>query len=323
MTSSKFLQRKARILSDLEVPDSTYTDASPKGSVDEGVRELISEINCHPGIVTTSSCAGRASVFLEGHKVLPTQDAPDGTAPGGPEGPQPSQVAGEVGGKGGGGHWLYVSHDPFDAGAGEHRSWASLLFGDPHMAGPTGPVAPGNADGSGPKRLIHFKFEPMILHVLTASPEDAQSVLRCGLEAGFRESGAINLTTAQGQVTPMVAIRSMGLGFESIIGMQVGGENKCIVSPEYLALLVRTADERFAQNRKRTERFRQALAALRGPAGEQAGRSVWEDAAARRERKKAEGLRKKAEMTQQRERQQAEPDGAPSDLELGGRHDRG
>ncbi|KAL8366910.1 hypothetical protein RB599_011189 [Gaeumannomyces hyphopodioides] len=236
-------------------------------------------------------------------------------ASGGPDGPPPPQLAGEVGGKGGGGHWLYVSHDPFDADAGEHGSWASLLFGDPHMARSTDPVPPSNVDGSSPTRLIHFKFEPMILHVLAASPEDAQSVLRCGLEAGFRESGAINLTTTQDQVTPMVAIRSMGLGLESIIGMQVGGENKRIVSPEYLALLVRTANERFAQNRKRTERFRQALAALRGPAGEQPGRPGWEDAAARRERKKAEGLRKKAEVAQQRERQQAELDGAPSVME--------
>lgn len=316
MTSSKFFQRKAKILSDLEVPDSTYTDASPKGSVDEGVRELISEINRHPGLVTTSSCAGRASVFLEGQKAPPTQEAPDGTAPGDLDGQPLSQLAGEVGGKGGGGHWLYVSHDPFDADAGEHGSWASLLFGDPHMARSTDPVPHGDVDGSSPTRLIHFKFEPMILHVLTASPEDAQSVLRCGLEAGFRESGAINLTTTnRDQVTPMVAIRSMGLGFESIIGMQVGGEKKRIVSPEYLALLVCTANERFAQNRKRTERFRQALAALRGPAGEQAERPGWEDAATRRERKKAEGLQKKAEMAQQRERQKAESDGVPPDME--------
>lgn len=137
------------------------------------------------------------------------------------------------------------------------------------------------------------------------------------MEAGFRESGAINLTAAQGQVTPMVAIRSMGLGLESIIGMQVAGENRCIVSPEYLAMLIHTVNERFAQNRRRTERFREALAAIREPPGEQAGRPGWEDAAARRERKKAEGLRRKAEMAQQKERRQAELDGTPSGTGLG------
>lgn len=157
-TPGGFTQRKARILSDLEVPDSSYTDASPKGSVDGGVRELISEINSHPGLVTTSSCAGRASVFLEGQKAPPTQ-APDGTAPASPDGPL-LRLAGEVGGKGGGGHWLYVSHDPFPAG--EDGSWASLLFGYCRMARSADPVSPGIDLSSSSTRLIHFKFEPMV-----------------------------------------------------------------------------------------------------------------------------------------------------------------
>src|SRR5689334_16583600 len=38
-------------------------DKSPKGNVDDGVWELINEINAVEGLVTTSSCAGRVSCF--------------------------------------------------------------------------------------------------------------------------------------------------------------------------------------------------------------------------------------------------------------------
>lgn len=50
-----FESRKRKILADLSVPDTEYTDLSPKGSVDEGIRDLIRDINALPGLVTTSS----------------------------------------------------------------------------------------------------------------------------------------------------------------------------------------------------------------------------------------------------------------------------
>jgi tRNA wybutosine-synthesizing protein 3 len=96
----------------------------------------------------------------------------------------------------------------------------------------------------------------------------------------------------------MVAIRTMGLAFESLVGQQVDGHRQRIVSPEYLQTLVEIANERFAESKKRIERFqnafRDAISApvpRRNPEGQE-----WEDAAARRERKRAEGLRKKAEL---------------------------
>ena len=60
-----FAAKKAKILSQLSVPDAEYSDASPKGSVDDGIRDLIDEINALDGLVTTSSCAGRVSVFVK------------------------------------------------------------------------------------------------------------------------------------------------------------------------------------------------------------------------------------------------------------------
>jgi tRNA wybutosine-synthesizing protein 3 len=101
----------------------------------------------------------------------------------------------------------------------------------------------------------------------------------------------------------MVAIRTMGLAFESLIGQQVDGHRQRIVSPEYLQTLVQIANERFVENKKRIERFQNAFrhavsapAPRRNPEGQE-----WEDAAARRERKRAEGLRKKAELKAKQE----------------------
>ncbi|KAI6369997.1 hypothetical protein MCOR25_004339 [Pyricularia grisea] len=306
--STPFLEKKAKIIAQLATPDSAYTDASPKGSVDVGIRELIAEINSQAGLVTTSSCAGRVSVFLEGKKSQQHQ-AQEGGGGGGGGGGSDAQLAGAVGGKGGGGRWLHVSHEPLGDDA-SGRGWEEVLFGGDGADD----VVADDGTGGVEERLVHFKFEPMILHILTASPEHAQSVLRCGLEAGFRESGAINLLGQQQQqqhATPMVAIRSMGLGLESIVGTLAAGRLHSIVSPEYLAMLVRISNERFRQNAERIERFRLALKEEFGDK-KQTGKPGWEDAAARRERKKAEGLRRRDEVA--KEREQSESANGNSDI---------
>ncbi|KAI0403060.1 methyltransferase TYW3-domain-containing protein [Xylaria palmicola] len=296
-----FSRKKELILELLAVPDAEYSDASPKGSVDAGIRELIDEINALDGFVTTSSCAGRVSVFVEGRK------AGDGEKQEEDDAARPATLA-AVGGKGGGGAWLFVSHDPV---AGEASADVRNLLG-----------LRGSADGDDvakiPKdtRLVHFKFEPMILHVLTASLEHAQVLLRAGLQAGFRESGAINLTsTAAEAVTPIVAIRSMGLAFESLIGIQEDGITRCTVSDDYLHNLVGIANERFEENRKRIERFRGVVLEVSYPPKKKDG-SEWEDAQARRERKRAEGLRRKAELEEQNQKEGVTGDSGHIDLDL-------
>jgi tRNA wybutosine-synthesizing protein 3 len=134
--------------------------------------------------------------------------------------------------------------------------------------------------------------------------EHAQLLLRCGLQAAFRESGAINLlpsspsSSTAGEdsaTTPIVAIRSMGLSLESLIGIQEDGITKCTVSDDYLYSLLRISNERFEENRKRIQRFHTALLDVSYPSKKKDG-TEWEDANARRERKRAEGLRRKAEL---------------------------
>lgn len=170
--SPAFHARKDKILSQLAVPDADYADASPKGSVDVGIRPLLEKINASSGFVTTSSCAGRVSVFVEGRKAAatttqtaaaPAEDGDDGDEM---EQIQPSstQTVAGLGGKGGGGTWLYVSHDPHPKAAeGGVVDWATELGivgegDDGLLLDATG----GGEEKSSEKRLIHFKFEPMV-----------------------------------------------------------------------------------------------------------------------------------------------------------------
>lgn len=156
--------------------------------MDAGIRDLIDEINAVDGLVTTSSCAGRVSVFLEGQK---RGTAPAGAMaeegegqlqlPGHPQAdlmdeqeeggageagvmlPPPPTLAG-VGGKGGGGKWLFVSHDPvqMEGKLDSEPNIVRALLGmeDPIFDGREGSEAEGMSDGA--SRLIHFKFEPMV-----------------------------------------------------------------------------------------------------------------------------------------------------------------
>lgn len=155
-----FLSKKSKILESLSVPIAEYDDLSPKGSIDIGIRELIDEINGLEGCVTTSSCAGRISVFLEGRKNTVSDgngylgNGEDG------EGGERGKVAG-VGGKGGGGRWLFVSHDPVDVAAcGGMGGWVERLGmervegGEDEVRRLLGSVVE--------RRLVHFKFEPMV-----------------------------------------------------------------------------------------------------------------------------------------------------------------
>ena len=147
---STFTRKKAKILQDLSVPDSEYNDKSPKGSVDEGIRELIGEINAYEGFVTTSSCAGRISVFLEGHGV--GDEAGDG---------KDEVKSSRVPGGKGGGTFLFVSHDPVDISEDDGSQILSEILG-------RGRESDSTEWGSGSRvwepgqRLVRFAFEPMV-----------------------------------------------------------------------------------------------------------------------------------------------------------------
>jgi tRNA wybutosine-synthesizing protein 3 len=127
--------------------------------------------------------------------------------------------------------------------------------------------------------------------------------LKAALQAGFRESGALNLTSTTSEApTPMAAVRSTGLALDSIIGrLDTDGEGISIISDTYLEGLLAVANERFEENSRRIARFHDLLLGSTSiPAdmesGKKIGGSDWEDASVRRERKRAEGLKRSQEL---------------------------
>ncbi|KAJ4989264.1 tRNA wybutosine-synthesizing protein [Stagonosporopsis vannaccii] len=276
---SRFEVRKQKILEQLDAPDEEYHDLSPKGSVDAPIRDLISEINRIDGLVTTSSCSGRISVFLEGRKANsdPSKTIGEG-----------EELRAGPGGKGGGGTWLFISHDPVEVPGATSVSDLLSRFGLEDAAAGTSSVF------SVHRRFIHLKFEPMILHVLCSSLDNAQKLLNSGMGAGFRESGAVSLGSSKtGEANPVVAIRSAGYSFDSIIGYQDDeGRNVAEISASHLSTLVCIANERFKINLDRIARFRSLLLESYQPVSVSTSSSKpdWEDAELRKQRKRAEGL---------------------------------
>lgn len=104
----------------------------------------------------------------------------------------------------------------------------------------------------------------------------------------------------------------MGLGLESLIGTETNGIKHCTVPGEYLKALINIANERFVENTRRIERFRRLLkqAVEQEEAGGAKGKGPeWEDAEVRKERKRAEGLKRAEEVRRLKEQLKAKSDG--------------
>ena len=148
---------------------------------------------------------------------------------------------------------------------------------------------------------------------MTASLHHAQPILAAAINAGFRESGIQSLKNLDdSHAFPMVAIRTAGLAFESLVGLipnhrpvqedgaEIEEQITRIVSEAYLELLINIANERFKINAERIRRFEQDLFKREEGLGQ-----AWEDNKSRRERKRAEGLEqrqmlRKAQMNQEK-----------------------
>ncbi|KAL8931377.1 MAG: hypothetical protein Q9211_007006 [Gyalolechia sp. 1 TL-2023] len=149
-----------------------------------------------------------------------------------------------------------------------------------------------------------------ILHIATASLAHASPVLSAAITAGFRESGVQSLKNLNDpNALPMVAIRSAGLALESIVGVvrhqpdgssrseeeqddsEVDEITEALVDEEYLETLVQIANERFEANTERIRRFEENLFG-----GKSKEEDQWEDTEERKERKRREGLAKRAAL---------------------------
>ncbi|EXJ80560.1 hypothetical protein A1O1_08706 [Capronia coronata CBS 617.96] len=351
---ASFVAKKAEILALLERSEEAYTDNSPKGTVDVQIQDLIAEINAYDGLVTTSSCAGRVAVFVEGPKPMVQTTA----------GEKLSVPKTSPGGKGGG-RWLYVSHDPVpllptEDGAtsigsqeGTERYFTDLFSLSSSSSLPRShhqdPSAAYQSEESSSRgklesqsqsqsqagqrgvppspRLIHLSFSPLILHILCATLHHARPLLAAAINAGFRESGLQSLRIMDDtEHGTMVAVRTAGLAFETVVGVLVEDANAeeaihTLVGEEYLALCAGVVNERFVWNTERRERFKMEVRkamereGLAGPpssastvetseTGTGSGTSAiqnrgrasgWEDKEERRRRKREEGLQRQKE----------------------------
>lgn len=89
----------------------------------------------------------------------------------------------------------------------------------------------------------------------------------------------------------MVAVRSTGYSFDSIIGYQdENSHNIAIVDEKHLRILIAIANDRFRINEVRIARFRNALIEAFSPSTNASSKPEWEDADARKRRKREEGL---------------------------------
>ncbi|XP_036613835.1 tRNA wybutosine-synthesizing protein 3 homolog isoform X1 [Trichosurus vulpecula] len=105
-----------------------------------------------------------------------------------------------------------------------------------------------------------LKFEPFVLHVQCRQLQDAQVLHSVAVDSGFRNSG---ITVGKRGKT-MLAVRSTH-GLE----VPLSHEGRLMVTEEYIDFLLKIANQKMEENKKRTERFysRLQLALEREEAG--------------------------------------------------------
>lgn len=246
-----FDKKKKEILKQIGETNDDHHDASPKGTLDTPLVPLIDKINEHKDMVTTSSCSGRVSVFLEGTKLS-------------------SKGTEKLGGKGAGGKWLYITHDPEFT-----KEWWSKV--KEHKE---------EYDQTSVKRYILYKFEPMILHVKCRDQETANKLYSQAMSCGFRESGiGPNL---------LVAIR-ISIKLDVPVGylVQQGDDEyvvKTLVNDEYVNELEHMSLELFGKNKSKIDEL---FGKVEEMFIEPEKKETKEE---RRERKKREGLERQAQL---------------------------
>jgi tRNA wybutosine-synthesizing protein 3 len=235
-----FDERKKRLLEGLQ---SEEPDFSPKGKPDEEILELIALINGHTDYVTTSSCSGRAVVFLEAYKSVQDQS--------------------------GKGRWLMTSHSRLDEqllSCANHQSRLfELFFGQENLI---------DADISLdvlPHRLVTLKFEPLvstfechsyshqIIHVLCRDLKAASNLLHVAVGAGYRESGISVSALESVQEKVLVAVRTTAIRAEVPLASYSKPHHGVVpfngVSHAFLACMIHIINDKFEENERRKQKL--------------------------------------------------------------------
>ncbi|KNZ61272.1 hypothetical protein VP01_1428g1 [Puccinia sorghi] len=265
---------------------ASLKDKSTKGSIDEPMGRFLELINAQPDWITTSTCSGRLVSYVPGV----SSTAPEASDQ------EPRVVSsrpGSVNGKGGG-SWLFVTHSTLQAS--QLANPVETLFGASHTEvqsrSPTLEVwDPSEQDGGCSDQVIHFVYQPPVLHLLARSVAVAGPLLAAVIGAGFRNSG---LTVGhRGRV--MLAIRAAtgGLDVPIAIKLQPSGASNSkapihlLLPLDYLAKLLRQGHILMRQNVAKLDRL---FRALHQAFSEPHLPSPWECPDQRKLRMRAEGL---------------------------------
>lgn len=255
-----FDSKKQHILNQINTTDENNPDASPKGTLDLPLIPLISLINLHPDMVTTSSCSGRISVFLEGEKnalVLGKDHE-------------------KLGGKGEGGRWLFVTHDVNDL---DMDWWTKDVksFKDNDMV---------RASTQFSRRYVIYKFEAMILHVKCRDFHTATNLYTIAMNCGFRESG----------IGPnnLVGIR-ISIRLDIPIAYMRDGDIVPLVTDQYIHEIIEISKNNFEKNSRKIRELEAAVRILLEKTNDQPEATA-ETKEERRIRKRQQGLQRRAEL---------------------------
>lgn len=224
-----FDKKKQHILQEIGLNSESNPDASPKGTIDALCIPLITLINSHSDMVTTSSCSGRVSVFVEGSKELNTErDNPADLLT--------ADEAFKIGAKGEGGHWLFVSHEKEDINEWWMKTSPLLKF-----------EKSSDKEYNIKTRYILFKYEPLILHVQCRDFKSASRLYSSAMGCGFRESGI----GANNNVAIRISIRlDVPIGY-----INNKDELISVVDEAYLKMITKLAFDRFLENERKMEKL--------------------------------------------------------------------
>ncbi|GMG39335.1 unnamed protein product [Ambrosiozyma monospora] len=293
--SEPFDQKKAAILSEIDITSSDNPDASPKGTIDELCIPIIKLINSHKDMFTTSSCSGRISVFVEGSKKAKTKklasktEEPDTTITSGVSERNQGETNDnfKIGAKGEGGHWLFVTHDDSKL----DNWWKDKNI---NFENNSSKIQDLNLS----TRYVLFKFEPLILHVKTRDFESASKLYTTAMNCGFRESGI--------GVNNIVAIRiSIRLDIPiAYLETKENGDDEgrivSLVTEDYLGLITKLGYDRFQENRKKLNHLYDEIEQHLIHAKEEPKKESKDE---RRERKRMEGLARRESVRKLKEQQ--------------------
>lgn len=216
-----FAQRKAQTLAELALDAGDFSRA---GHVDERARPIVALVNSHPSFFTTSSCAGRVSLFAD-----------------------PTSATRAAGMKGG--EWVYVNHDPADADAVVAAVRRKL--GDARDEDAAEDAAAPVPD---PECTLVLRFEPFILSVEASSIDEGGRIVACARDAGYRESG-ITASDKRTVCSIRCSIR---------MEVPVVSRGVRLVTDDALRALVGIANEKWTANAARAERLVERFTAVFG-----------------------------------------------------------